>query len=553
MTKVEEQADGTLLVHGLATAEKPDQVNEVCDYLKSKPYFIALGEKYLKISTAIEGLPADVQSMFPAREMHQLYAAGCGKSIEFDDEAKTIHVSAHIVDKSTCEKVRNKVLIGFSQGGDFMPWDNGKYLVDDPVYPGCKRYISNPAEISLVDNPCLEEALIDSVRALKGREFLYVKADGSRRLEKFKIAEPEDVPRETSGPAKAEGMMKWNDGKGLTRGNLGLTKDAGSILVLDTDSAVRFAYGRLLQKSVAAGFGDAIEEVRAHVVDLWKEKVSKTPPPTTKDLESLVKYHLERNLKKGMWTVAEFAGIVDTMAWLQRNIECEREYEGDSSQVPEDLIAILRDLTTAFLDYSEEQVKELISALEGVEGEKAMTPQEIQKAQETLAKAKDHMKALATVLGKAMETHKAMADEHDKACKAHETMGEAHKELTKLHKAHAGHLEKAMESCKALGAEEGDEGKGGKGGEESEGEKAAKAAELAKNAPAPAPAAQPQAGLTAEQITEQIKKGIEAGLEDLRKSVEDPTKRAALFAVPRDNSNSVVKVAQNDLKNSTGI
>ena len=266
-----------------------------------------------------------------------------------------------------------------------------------------------------------------------------------------------------------------------------------------------------------------------------------------------MKYHLERNLKKGMWTVAEFAGIVDTMAWLQRNIECEREYEGDSSQVPEDLIAILRDLTTAFLDYSEEQVKELISALEGVEGEKAMTPQEIQKAQETLAKAKDHMKALATVLGKAMETHKAMADEHDKACKAHETMGEAHKELTKLHKAHAGHLEKAMESCKALGAEEGDEGKGGKGGEESEAEKAAKAAELAKNAPAPAPAAQPQAGLTAEQITEQIKKGIEAGLEDLRKSVEDPTKRAALFAVPRDNSNSVVKVAQNDLKNSTGI
>jgi hypothetical protein len=171
--KVEEQGDGTLFVYGLVTAEKPDQEDEVCDYDSTKPFYQKLVSRYTKATSAVEGME---MSIAPLREMHQLKAVGCGKSISFDDDAKTIHMGFHIVESEACKKVRAGVLIGFSQGGDYIKqWVKGKYT----------WYTADPGEVSLVDSPCLEDALIQQ---LVEKTFTYVQTNGSTELRKFQVS-----------------------------------------------------------------------------------------------------------------------------------------------------------------------------------------------------------------------------------------------------------------------------------------------------------------------------------------------------------------------------
>lgn len=172
ITKVEEQKDGTLLVTGLFTAEKPDQEDEVCHYESTKPYYKALVARYQKITGAVDGME---KSLFPVREMHQLLAVGCGKSIDFDDSAKTICGTVHVVAKETCDKVRAGVLVGFSQGGDYIKTWKKNALT---------WYTADPGEMSLVDSPCLEDALIQQ---LVEKTFTYVQESGSTELRKFQV------------------------------------------------------------------------------------------------------------------------------------------------------------------------------------------------------------------------------------------------------------------------------------------------------------------------------------------------------------------------------
>ena len=181
--KAVEQKDGTLLVSGLATAELPDQDNEVCDYESTKPYYKALVARYAKTTGKVDGMET---SLFPVREMHQLICAGAGRSIEFDDAAKTIDVTIHVVDQGSVAKVKAGALMGFSQGGDYIKtWKKG-----DLTY-----YTADPGEISLVDSPCLKEAVIES---LIEKTFSYEKLDGSTELRKFRAEKKDtsDPPRE---------------------------------------------------------------------------------------------------------------------------------------------------------------------------------------------------------------------------------------------------------------------------------------------------------------------------------------------------------------------
>jgi hypothetical protein len=194
MTKVEEQADGTLMAYGLLTAQELDQDGEVCDYESTKPYFKALVARYEKTTGAVEGM--DV-SLYPVREMHQLIAAGCGKKIEFDDAAKTIRVGVHVVDQSSAEKVRKGVLVGFSQGGSYVKtWEKNK----------ATWYTADPAEVSLVDSPCLKRAMIDQIAE---KSFTFVDKNGSMEMRKFvapKAAAPPSIKDRALEVFKSKGL-----------------------------------------------------------------------------------------------------------------------------------------------------------------------------------------------------------------------------------------------------------------------------------------------------------------------------------------------------------
>lgn len=186
--KVEEQKDGTLFVYGLVTAQKPDQENEVCDYESTKPFYQKLVARYAKI-TSIDGME---MSIAPLREMHQLVAVGCGKSIDFDDAALTICMRFHVVAAETCKKVKAGVLPGFSQGGDYVKtWQKN----------GSTWYTADPGEVSLVDSPCLEDALIQS---LVEKSFTFVQENGSTELRKFHIT-PD--PKAADRLAERDGLL----------------------------------------------------------------------------------------------------------------------------------------------------------------------------------------------------------------------------------------------------------------------------------------------------------------------------------------------------------
>jgi hypothetical protein len=147
------------LVYGMVTAEAEDKDGEWCHYDSTKPEYKAVNDELGKAS--------DGENIMPLREMHQLNAVGAGKAIEFDDARKQIRMVFKVVDDSTLNKVKEKVLLGFSQGGRYLKrWTEGTR----------NYYTAQPGEVSLVDNPCLPGAFIE-----------YVKADGSTEM--FKTPE----------------------------------------------------------------------------------------------------------------------------------------------------------------------------------------------------------------------------------------------------------------------------------------------------------------------------------------------------------------------------
>lgn len=157
-------------VSGIVTAERPDKDLEVCDYEKSKPFYQKWSEEFRKAT--------DGASLGNLREMHGLVAAGKATGLEFNDAEKSIVMTFKVVDEDAWKKVEERVYTGFSQGGRKV----GE-MSRDPVFKNCMRYVANPSEVSLVDNPCLPDA-----------HFAYVKADGSVEMRKFLNVElPDDA------------------------------------------------------------------------------------------------------------------------------------------------------------------------------------------------------------------------------------------------------------------------------------------------------------------------------------------------------------------------
>jgi hypothetical protein len=147
-------------VYGVATAEMVDKEGEIFDYATSKPYFKAWSDE---ISKATDG-----KSLGNVREMHEPSAVGKLIDMNFDDELKQIDIVAKIIDDRAWQKCAEGVYTGFSIGGQYVKaWKDGDYT----------RFTANPAEISVVDNPCVP-----------GAHFTAVKTDGNIEVRKFAAA-----------------------------------------------------------------------------------------------------------------------------------------------------------------------------------------------------------------------------------------------------------------------------------------------------------------------------------------------------------------------------
>ncbi len=162
ITKVDES---TRTVSGRATQEMIDRDSEVFDYGSSKPFF----QKW----SASVFADTSGKSLGNVRAMHGSVAAGILTNIDFDDHEKAIDVTAHITDDQEWKKVVTGTYSGFSIGGKYTKkWPD--------VISGVmvNRYTADPAEISIVDRPCVPAA----------KFFTIHKADGSTRTVAFKNA-----------------------------------------------------------------------------------------------------------------------------------------------------------------------------------------------------------------------------------------------------------------------------------------------------------------------------------------------------------------------------
>lgn len=153
-------------VWGRITQEVVDKVDEILDYEKSKPYFKAWSDGF---ASATDG-----KSLGNVRAMHGKVAAGKLIAINFNDAEKAIDVGAKIVDDAEWSKCAEGVYTGFSIGGKYV----GDRVAEKVDGRDVHRYVADPSEVSVVDNPCVGPA----------KFFDVLKADGTTLQKQFKVA-----------------------------------------------------------------------------------------------------------------------------------------------------------------------------------------------------------------------------------------------------------------------------------------------------------------------------------------------------------------------------
>jgi hypothetical protein len=150
---------------GWMAVEELDHAKEIIDLDASLPYFQKWQEKYAKAT--------DGQSFGNVREQHDPKKAA-GKLTaplvqgNTPDGKPGFYVRGVAVDPVSKQKLADRVLCALSIGGEYV-----EKKPADEVAKGAIRYVADPAEVSLVDAPCMPSAMIT-----------VVKADGSETIAK---------------------------------------------------------------------------------------------------------------------------------------------------------------------------------------------------------------------------------------------------------------------------------------------------------------------------------------------------------------------------------
>jgi hypothetical protein len=190
---------------GIAAAEEVDGDNEIMDYQGSKPYFQKWSASQLAASQS--------KSKGNVRQQHDpKRVVGKLTAINFDDENKQIQVSALIEDPVAKQMLASGTLTGFSVGGDYVSRSR-------PTASGVVRYVASPAELSVVDRPCMPSAI-----------FSAVKADGSIELRKFKSVVSLELEKAARMAKQGFGIALIVAATGLTYHQVGKAMRGGRFL-----------------------------------------------------------------------------------------------------------------------------------------------------------------------------------------------------------------------------------------------------------------------------------------------------------------------------------
>ena len=164
--KMDEQPDGSLLVHGKATDDTLDSDAQICDptWLKSAmPEWFRWGN---------------------IREQHSSIAAGV--ATEYKSEGTEHFITAHVVDPGSVAKVKAGVLKGFSIG------IRGARVAKDNKAAGGRIVDGTIVEISLVDRPANPACTLTMAKTVKGEltQVEELAENGSEVMEEMAIETP---------------------------------------------------------------------------------------------------------------------------------------------------------------------------------------------------------------------------------------------------------------------------------------------------------------------------------------------------------------------------
>lgn len=364
ITKVDES---TGKVYGRAVQEVVDRSGEIFDYETSKPNFAKWSEDAAKAT--------DGKSVGNVRAMHGKVAAGKLTEITFNDAEKAIDVCAEVVDPVEREKCLKGVYTGFSIGGRY-----GKKWADG-VNKGVERYTAEPTEISLVDLPCVPTA-----------QFTVVKTDGAEELRKFAVtvSDMESLKKwfEDSLSGEERDMLlkiaerpSVNPKEGEKKyGNVEYADPKNKKYPLDTAKHIKAAWSYIhMPKNAAKYSSEDADAIKSKIAAAWKDKIDAKGPPEAEKMLAAMADRLAKNanavplaaaiaaltdykpeLEKGLWCVAQFAGVLEQLACMADGVDWEEEYEGDDSTLPAQMRAALKPLAQAFLAMAEEETDEAL-------------------------------------------------------------------------------------------------------------------------------------------------------------------------------------------------
>jgi hypothetical protein len=410
-TKVEE---ATRTVYGIATAELPDKDGEICIYADTKPYYQSWSAE---AATATSAAGQEI-SLGNIRLQHGLDIGGKVTGIDYDDANKAIKIRSTPRTDEIWKDLVAGMYTGYSQGGRYIYRNCNECGIAIPSGTWCSKcdkkvliaYAAAPAEVSYVDSPCLGAA-----------HFEFVRANGTTEVRKF-IARKEQPP--VANEAK-QYLIKSSEPK------FALTKDDGQPDRRAMNEAFAALHGWGVKKFEGAGAAEAVTALdEAFAKAGWK-----TPKQRFEAVKAAAVAKCEQKLAgskrvlKSMYQVSNFAALLDELNYLRLSALYEREYEGDDSEIPDNLARDIEQLIETFLEMATEETRELVSANKAAGADANSTTKGTSMNQDELLKAA--RKSLASHFTKSAAHHEKMAAHHEEMAKLHGEKSDMHKAAMK--------------------------------------------------------------------------------------------------------------------------
>jgi phage head maturation protease len=294
------------MVYGYASTEARDDQGEI---VKREALADALGD-YMKFGNI--------------REMHQLSAVGKAKNAEVDD--KGLYLGAKVVDDRAWDKVMEGVYSGFSIGGKVLERAAGDSKTINKL---------RLDEISLVDRPANPEAVFDCWKRSAASEG-NLQSDDPVAVLKAAIERIDALLK--GGNEAGDGDKPYGD---VEYADPGYQEDGKKRYPIDNEKHIRAAWNYIHKPKNAGKYSsEQVARIKSKIVSAWKDKIDPKGPPDADDEKKAA----QAELKKHLYDVGQVAQIILQLDWLKDALATEAIVEGDSSDQPKRLEAIVDEL-----------------------------------------------------------------------------------------------------------------------------------------------------------------------------------------------------------------